>query len=366
MSATGRSHTAKPAPSLEQLMITKYSSNPSTMYPAHGFARGGIGTFVATGAARSGINQLPQSVRHARSQSAGPAGRAATANSATALLGTSRPASGATSRYTLSSGHEAGATGAGGTAAAAASHWSATFTATGGARNSISFSGSPDLDEEGGPEAAAQAAALQQVVAKEWEKGGVAHLADFQTATRRSRIHDVPGASKWAGLSFYETGGRAGDGGGEGGRGTCVLVRFGEVGSACKALGWGEAHPANACLERTGRRVPHGVRLVLGPDAHPPSHPLPICRPRRDQAPPGDRGRAGAAAPRQQGGRARERAREARRLGGAPAGHVPAAAAGDGAAVPVAGLAATALVRVGQRARPGDRGRSGSGGCGGW
>lgn len=41
------------------------------------------------------------------------------------------------------------------------------------------------------------------VTCKEWEKG-VFHPANFQTATRRARPHDVRPASKWAGISYYE------------------------------------------------------------------------------------------------------------------------------------------------------------------
>jgi hypothetical protein len=189
-----QAHPTAPASNpltLEQMVRIKIAADAGTLYPNHGFARGGIGTLLATGSARGGISRLPHAQKAPRGTTTV---RSLSAGSATSL---SRPSSvQAASRPSLNT---------------TGSHFSTTITpgSTAAATQAV------QPDEQGGSRTArtsawgSDAAPSPQrpdpVTAKEWEKK-VPHPCNFQSATRRSRPHDVHPASRWAGISYYEVG----------------------------------------------------------------------------------------------------------------------------------------------------------------
>jgi len=151
---------------MDELVEIKFAADDYKLYPNHGFARGGVGHLVATGGARAGINRLPQMSRKparggARSFSAAPSTRPTSVSTYTVLRGQPAP--------TLNT--------QGGSSGAAAS----------GSETTVSVP--PSL--------------RSTATAKPWEKG-VPHASDFVSTSRSTRIYDVPAASKWSGLSFYE------------------------------------------------------------------------------------------------------------------------------------------------------------------
>ncbi|KAJ9529625.1 hypothetical protein QJQ45_014391 [Haematococcus lacustris] len=189
------------------------SSDAATFYPNHGFGRGGVGTLVATGSARSGLSRLP----HAHKSSYGTTTtRALSAGSATSLRSQGlnpppyllQPPPGAQDPLHpplgAAAAAEGGPTALGrvGAGDSAEVHRSAAASAcySTGLSHTPSVFASPRTTTR--PQSCPSAMAAG---AKPWEQGGVAHPASFQPATRRSRIHDVPRASRWAAISFYET-----------------------------------------------------------------------------------------------------------------------------------------------------------------
>jgi hypothetical protein len=187
-----QAHPTAPASTpltLEQMVRIKIAADASTLYPNHGFARGGIGTLLATGSARGGISRLPHAQKALRGTTTV---RSLSAGSATSL---SRPSSvQADSRPSLN--------------ATAGSHFSTTITpgtppATALQQQEQQAGSRTARTSAWGSDVALSPQRPDPVTAKEWEKG-VPHPSNFQSATRRSRPHDVPPASRWAGISFYE------------------------------------------------------------------------------------------------------------------------------------------------------------------
>jgi hypothetical protein len=60
LSASGRDGSLT-QPSMRELVALKLTHDQATLLAAHGFAKGGIGCFLSSGAARSGIARLPRS-----------------------------------------------------------------------------------------------------------------------------------------------------------------------------------------------------------------------------------------------------------------------------------------------------------------
>lgn len=160
---------------MDDLVEIKHASDDYRLYPNHGFAKGGVGHLIATGGARSGLNRLPQVARRSargglRSFSAAPSSRSAPI-----------------STYTVSRGQPVPTL-----------HLQTSSTGSGGAKYA------PDAETlHTGTFISQPASARTSAAAKPWEKN-VPHASDFVTTTRSSRIYDVPSASKWSGLSFYE------------------------------------------------------------------------------------------------------------------------------------------------------------------
>lgn len=165
--------------SMEQLVAIKFAADESTLYANHGFAKGGVGYVVATGAARAGISRLPQTA-HKSSRGGSSVGGSVRAMSASAGYG-SRATSAAT-------GHQQGQP-----------FSSTTFSASG----LVSNAGAATIN--GSETILSEAAGSSPISAKEWEKGA-SHAYDFTAATRRTRVHDmtVTKSGRFSGISFYE------------------------------------------------------------------------------------------------------------------------------------------------------------------
>ncbi len=138
------------------LLNTKTSTDATSFFPSQAAVRGGIGLVVATGSARGSITRLPEAQKAQRA-------------------------------------------------------WQAADSRPGSMGSSLRSSLQPPPPPES-VEAAAVAAAsvivgagagLPKEARKEWERG-VPHPRNFVSAGRRTLITDVPVASKWAGISFFE------------------------------------------------------------------------------------------------------------------------------------------------------------------
>jgi len=228
------------ASSIDELVDIKNAAEPHMLYPNHGFARGGVGHLVSTGNARGSINRLPQTVRSFRSPLAT---RSLSAHGSLGSAPNSRPTTVGTTTFsippTASNAQE-------GSAHAAEQQGSSLHQSTslpagevqGGEaeqRHSLSAYSPPQSAPAGNYQPfdagmstvslrsqrygtrprstmSSLGGCLQDTLpppalrsaCKPWERE-VPHPADFQSATRRTRIHDVPAASKWSSISFYET-----------------------------------------------------------------------------------------------------------------------------------------------------------------
>lgn len=54
---------------LEEELAIKHSANPTVMFPAHAYGRGGIGHFLAAGHSRAGLHRLPKAAQRAANTS---------------------------------------------------------------------------------------------------------------------------------------------------------------------------------------------------------------------------------------------------------------------------------------------------------
>ncbi|EFJ43636.1 hypothetical protein VOLCADRAFT_119015 [Volvox carteri f. nagariensis] len=149
-----------PPPSALQsdLLTVKHTQDPTMLFPSHAFGRGGVGHFLCTGHSRVGLHRLPQASQQ-------PASLSVTARR---RLGSSR-----------SMGEESsGASASGGSASGAAT----------------SLSGFSLISSDPVSVGATRA----------WETGGVQHTHNFVSSSRTVRPQDVPSASKWAAISYFE------------------------------------------------------------------------------------------------------------------------------------------------------------------
>ncbi len=157
---------------LQQLVAMKLSNRPEVMYPAHGFGRGGIGVFLATGASRAGTAKLPQ----ARKAGAGTiTARTLSAGSATNTSISQRPWTTSTTTFSDAASRQQ-------------QQRASTAATTTLSRGSTRGSG--------------QSAATSGM-GKPWEQV-VPHPHNFMPAARSARTHDVPPGHRWAAMSFYE------------------------------------------------------------------------------------------------------------------------------------------------------------------
>ncbi|GIL67545.1 hypothetical protein Vafri_20905 [Volvox africanus] len=140
------------------LLTIKHTQDPATLFPSHAFGRGGVGHFLCTGHSRVGLHRLPQ----AASQ---PASLSVTARR---RLGTSR-----------SMGEESSTSGG---------------SAVPSAASATSLSGFSLISSDPVSIGATRA----------WETGGVQHTHNFIASSRTVRPQDIPKASKWAAISYFE------------------------------------------------------------------------------------------------------------------------------------------------------------------
>ncbi|KAF5832637.1 hypothetical protein DUNSADRAFT_11423 [Dunaliella salina] len=231
------------ASSIDELVDIKNAAEPHMLYPNHGFARGGVGHFVSTGNARGSINRLPQTVRAFHSPLAT---RSLSAHGSVGSAPHSRPTTVGTTTFSIppmasntqeGAAHEAEQQGRSSYQNTSVAAGEPAQGGEGGQRHSLPAYPPPPWSASTGSYQPFDAGmstmshrsqrystrrprstmsslggCLQDTLPppalrsarKPWECE-VPHPADFQSATRRTRIHDVPAGSKWSSISFYET-----------------------------------------------------------------------------------------------------------------------------------------------------------------